>query len=112
MVPDVYRVVKRKSIRGGIKVGLSKYESETIINYNDEENDATVYTCNKSLIRRIDALCAKYPEVYRLIKKDKFSKTYTLPKKLIGVKKIRIFTPEQKEKQKRQGKKLAALKGE
>lgn len=89
---------------------LSKYESETIISYNDEEKDATVYTCNKSLIRKIDTLCEKYPEVYQLIKKDKFSKTYTLPKKLIGVKKIRILTPEQKEKQKHQGKRLAALR--
>lgn len=34
---------------------LTKYEQETIINYNQEEDMAQIYTCDKNLIRKIDA---------------------------------------------------------
>ena len=33
---------------------LSKYEKETIINWNEAENLASVYTFNASLKRRLD----------------------------------------------------------
>lgn len=40
---------------------LSKYEKETIINWNEAENLASVYTFNASLKRRLADFSRKYP---------------------------------------------------
>ena len=39
---------------------LSKYEKETIINWNEAENLASVYTFNASLKRRLAEFSRKY----------------------------------------------------
>ena len=41
---------------------LSKYEKETIINWNEAENLASVYTFNASLKRRLAEFSRKYPQ--------------------------------------------------
>ena len=64
---------------------MTNYEKETIINYNEEEKTANVYTCRKSLMRKLDLLCEKYPDNYQLIKSDQYSKTYTVNKRLINI---------------------------
>ena len=38
---------------------LSRYEQETIINYNQEEQLASCYTHDKALIRKLDELAQK-----------------------------------------------------
>ena len=40
---------------------LSKYEKETIINWNEGENIASIYTFNASLKRRLEDFSRKYP---------------------------------------------------
>ena len=35
-------------------MNLSLYEQETIINYNEEEATASIYTHNRALIRKLD----------------------------------------------------------
>ena len=45
---------------------LSKYEKETIINWNEAENLASVYTFNASLKRRLADFSRKYPLLCRL----------------------------------------------
>lgn len=42
---------------------LTKYEMETIYNYNQEEPLASCYTMDKALIRRLDALAEKHKEI-------------------------------------------------
>ena len=37
---------------------LTKYEMETVVNYNAGEQTATVYTRDKSVMRRLDRLVA------------------------------------------------------
>ena len=44
---------------------LSKYEKETIINWNEAENLASVYTFNASLKRRLADFSRKYPLLCR-----------------------------------------------
>ena len=41
---------------------LSRLEQETIINFNEEEKTANIYTHNKSLISRLEKLCADRPD--------------------------------------------------
>ena len=45
---------------------LSKYEKETIINWNEAENLASIYTFNASLKRRLADFSRKYPLLCRL----------------------------------------------
>lgn len=64
---------------------MTDYERETVINYNDGEDTATVYTCCKKLISKLDRLTKKYPEVCKLKRQDIYSKTYSLSKQLVKI---------------------------
>ena len=46
---------------------LSKYEQETVINFNAGEQTAVVYTRDKAVMRKLDALVIAFPEVYKLV---------------------------------------------
>ena len=39
---------------------LSRYEQESILNYNAGEQTATLYTKNKAVMRKLDTLVADY----------------------------------------------------
>ena len=41
---------------------LTKYEQETIINFNNDEQEASIYTASPQMMRKLDALAAAYPE--------------------------------------------------
>ena len=45
-------------------MGLTRYEQETIVNYNNGDKLASVYTADPIVIRRLDKLVKKYPEDY------------------------------------------------
>ncbi len=76
---------------------LSRYEQETIINYNAGEADATIYTRDKTVMRRLDKLAAAYPDTYKLTEQDEISKTYLAPKGYISYRKPRKISEEQRE---------------
>lgn len=40
---------------------LTRYEQETIINYNEEERTASIYTHNRALRRKLDRLALERP---------------------------------------------------
>ena len=44
-------------------MNLTKYEQETIINYNNEEKTASVYTHDKALIRKLDKKLGEIPDM-------------------------------------------------
>ena len=46
---------------------LTKYEKETIILMNAGDKEATVYTADRAVMRRLDVLAENYPESYRII---------------------------------------------
>ena len=58
---------------------LIKYEMEMVVNYNAGEQTATVYTRDKSVMRRLDRLVADYPESYKLLNQTEIDKTYSMP---------------------------------
>ena len=76
---------------------LTKYEQETIINYNQEEDMAQIYTCDKNLIRKIDEHIEKNHINY-CIRRDEESATYSLPKKFVKVAFSRQLSEEQRKK--------------
>lgn len=72
-------------------MNLSRQEQETIILFNEAEQEATVYTHNKALQRRLDGFCAENPRC-TLEKMDGSAKTYKVPKKSIRVRKLPMFS--------------------
>lgn len=75
---------------------LTRWEMETTINYNAEEQTATLYTRDKSVMRRLDKRVAEHPDVYKLIAETDIDKTYSFPKKLLSYRAPRILTEEQR----------------
>ena len=49
-------------------IHLSRYEQETIINFNEEDDAASVYTHHRPFIRRLEQLAQEYPEECRLVR--------------------------------------------
>lgn len=76
---------------------LTKYEMETVINYNAREQTATVYTRDKSVMRKLDRLVADYPDSFMLISQTDIDKTYSMPKSYITYRKPRTVSNEQRE---------------
>ena len=81
---------------------ISRYEQETIINYNAAEQTATVYTKDKTVMRRLDALVIEYPEHYRLIGETDIDKTYKMPKSFVSYRKPRRLSDGEKNRRKHQ----------
>lgn len=75
---------------------LTKYEQETIINYNQEEKIASCYTMDRALIRRLDTLAEKHKEI-TLLRTDDGMREYTFPKKWIKVRAPKELSDEQRE---------------
>ena len=77
---------------------LSRYEQETVVNYNAGEQTATLYTRDRAVMRKLDTLVADFPDTYRLTGQDKVSKTYSFPKSHVSYRKPRAVSTEQRER--------------
>ena len=77
---------------------LSRYEQETIVNYNAGEQTATVYTRDKTVMRKLDTLVDDFPDTYKLTGQDEVSKTYSFPKSHVSYRKPRAVSTQQRER--------------
>lgn len=77
---------------------LSLYERETIINFNEAEPTATVYTHNRALRRRLDELTQQRPEDCRVdrVGHDGVATDYTVPKTWVKIRTPRVASEAQK----------------
>ena len=74
---------------------LSKYEKETIINWNEAENLASIYTFNASLKRRLAEFSRKYPLLCRLERSTtEGSVTYVLDKSRLSIRLVPPYSEE------------------
>lgn len=68
---------------------LTGYERVTTFNFNEEDKEASIYTYNKDLIKKLDKYCQEFPNLYKLTNTDKYgkyiAKTYSVPKETISV---------------------------
>ena len=76
---------------------LSRYEQETIVNFNAGEQAAILYTRDKAVMRKLDRLVDDFPNIYSLTGQDEVSKTYSFPKSYISYRKPRAVSTEQRE---------------
>lgn len=67
---------------------LSRYEQETIINFNEEDEFADVYTHNRKLMDRLEMLTKEHPEACQFVKRYGYRcKVYRVQKHLISIRK-------------------------
>ena len=65
---------------------LSRYEQETIICYNEEEETANVYTHNNKLAVKLKRLAEKYPDKVKQDRREhRGAVSYTVPKRCVSV---------------------------
>lgn len=82
---------------------LTKYEQETIINYNSAESMVSVYSADPVVIKKLDKLVDKYPDHYKCTEVDQVSKTQVaksyeiVSKRLIQFRQPRQMTEEQRQ---------------
>lgn len=84
-------------------MNLSLYEQETIINFNEEEKTASVYTHNRALRRKLELLAQERPGDCHREKTSHDGKAvdYSIPKAWVKITPKRVLTDEQKEERRR-----------
>ena len=85
---------------------LSKYEQETLVNYNAEDQTAVIYTRDRTVMRRLDALVNEFPEVYRCIRVSDIDKTNEMPKAYVNYRRPRRLTDKQRKNAAERARKL------
>lgn len=77
-------------------MNLKRYEQEVVINFNADEEIATVYSANPAWIRKMDALVRDFPDVFHIKRWTEVSKTYEMPKKYVRIGRPREISPAQR----------------
>lgn len=96
-----------------MSTSLSRWEQETIINYNNEEKGASVYTADPVIQRKLDKLVEKYPDDYKLNKVEVINETQSGKFYELSSKKFISFRPPvhmTEEQKKAAAERLAAYK--
>ena len=80
---------------------MTRYEQETIINFNAEEKMATLYTRDPAVMRKVDALVIEYPNTFKCIGETDIDKTYEMPKSVVTYRKPRKLSERDKDKRRK-----------
>ena len=75
---------------------MTRYEQETIINFNAGEQIATLYTRDPAVMRKIDALVIDFPDVFKCIGATDIDRTYVMPKSSVTYRKPRNISEAQR----------------
>ena len=91
-------------------MNLSPYERETIINWNQGDTNANVFTYDKSLMRKIDKIRSNNKAV-TLLREGNGFREYSLPKTMLTIKEQRKYSEETLEKLRMQAKERFSKSG-
>ena len=75
---------------------LTRYEQETIINFNADEKMATLYTRDPAVMRKVDTLVIEYLDTFKCIGETDIDKTYEMPKSVVTYRKPRRISDERR----------------
>ena len=90
-------------------MAYSRVEQETTIVWNDEEKVAHIYTASPVSMRKLNRLCADYPEEYRKVWEERDADgRVTAAKYQTGCKRVKFGKPAS-EAVKARGKMIAEL---
>ena len=82
---------------------LTRYEQETIINFNAETREVSICTADPVQIRRLDRLVEEFPNHYKYVKSEyckgeEVYRYYSTTKKMLSYRKPVIISEDRKEK--------------
>ena len=83
---------------------LTNIEKETILNFNEGEEIASLYTYNQKLQKRFDALAAELPELVSRKDNGHGGVTYDLPKKMLTLKIQKPISEAERQRRREYGK--------
>ena len=84
---------------------LTKIEKETIILFNEGEQEASIYTFNASLRKRLALFSKQHPELCRMERSfDQGGVSYVLDKSRLSIRLIAPYSEERRQKAREQGK--------
>lgn len=84
---------------------MTRLEQETIINFNEAEAAATIYTHNAALCRKLEALADQRPEEAKRGRSfPDGGREYTIPKRWVKVNAGPILTEEERERRRERAK--------
>ncbi len=92
-------------------MSISKIEQETVILFNEAEANASVYTYNGTLKRKLSGLCSTRPEEARQTKDDgRGGLTFEVPKRWVTVNAGPVYTEEQRQAMKERARAISTSK--
>lgn len=75
----------------------TKYERETIINFNEAEDVASIYTFNTSLKKRLSNYSKEYPDLCWLKNKSEYGDvTYEIKKRRLSVRLLPPYSDDRR----------------
>lgn len=84
---------------------LSKVDKETIVLFNEGEDEASIYTCNARPRKRLAAFSKKYPDICRLERTHpQGGVPYLLDKSRLSIRLLPPYSKERREKASENGK--------
>lgn len=91
---------------------LSRYEQETIVSFNEEEQTASVYTHNRALRNRLQRLAQERPTECRLLNTGSGGRAadYSIPKGWLRIHPPRAAAPLTEEQKQKRREHLASLR--
>ncbi len=75
---------------------LSRYEQETINNFNADEKMATLFTRDPAVMRKVDTLVIEYPDTFKCIGETDIDKIYEMLKSAVSYRKPRRLSEVQR----------------
>ncbi len=67
------------------------------MNFNAQDQMATLYTRDPAVMRKVDALVIDYPDTFKCIGETDIDKTYEMPKSAVTYRKPRKISDERRE---------------
>lgn len=92
-------------------MSISKIEQETIVQFNEAEPTASIYTYNGALKRKLTGLCHTRPTEARPTKDDgRGGLTFEVPKRWVKVNAGPVYTEEQRQAMKERARAISTSK--
>ena len=98
--------------RSDVNKFSAAYEKETVINFNNAEQNASCYTLNTHKRQMLLNLAEEYPDDVKIISKRDDMVEVTFPKKWVKIRPPRKLTEKQRVNAVERGRALAALAAE
>lgn len=78
-------------------MSMTRFEQETIVNFNEKESMATIYTYNNAWIKKLRKLSSERSAECKFIKEQCGGYSFTVPKSWIKIRPRQILTDEEKQ---------------